>query len=81
VKSIHVRELSEATLEGLKKRAARHRRSLQKEVQLLLEQAAKMTSDLPEGSEPPQLKLNQVNSGLKNSAAWERASIYDENGR
>jgi plasmid stability protein len=39
---IHIRDLSQATLDKLKARARRHERSLQAEVKTILEQAAQM---------------------------------------
>ena len=78
MKSLHIRDLHEETLSGLKRRAARHRRSLQKEVQLLLEDAARM---VPE-SDPAdaQLKLHVVHSGRRD-AGFGRDAIYDDDGR
>ena len=38
--SIHIRDLSEATLQKLRSRARRHDRSLQAELKLILEEAA-----------------------------------------
>ena len=59
---------------GLKQRAERHRRSLQKEVQVLLEEAARMQPARGGG-----LKLHLANTGNKGS--WTREEIYGEAGR
>lgn len=78
MKSLHIRDLHEETLSGLKRRAARHRRSLQKEVQVLLEDAAKM---VPGDGEPDdKLKLHIVRSG-STGGDWGRDEIYDDEGR
>ncbi|MGJ8640574.1 MAG: FitA-like ribbon-helix-helix domain-containing protein [Opitutaceae bacterium] len=80
MKSIHIRNLNDDTLARLKNRAARHRRSLQKEVESLLEDAARMTP----ADEPTQLKhklvLKTVSTG-KPTAQWDRESIYGNDGR
>ncbi len=78
MKSIHIRGLHEDTLARLKHRARRHRRSLQKEVQTLLEDAAQM---IPvEESTEPKLKLHIVHSGRSDST-WSREAIYHDDGR
>ena len=76
MKSVHIRDLKEETLQGLKRRAARHRRSLQKEMQILLENAASMAP--PEKKE--ELALNIVSSG-KPKGHWSRDEIYSNDGR
>ncbi len=77
MKSIHIREISDETLSGLKRRAARHRRSLQKEIHVLLEEAARMqTSDK---SETTHLNLRTVRTGRSDS--WSREQIYGDSGR
>ena len=81
MKSLHIRDLDEATLDGLKKRAARHRRSLQKEVQWLLEQAALMIPDIQEENEAPKLSLHTIQSNGQKTNRWDRESIYQDNGR
>lgn len=79
MKSIHIRQVDEKTLEGLKRRARRHRRSLQKEIEVLLEDAARM---VPE-EEPAESLL----SGLKTASTgnretdWSRETIYGDEGR
>ena len=76
MKSIHIRDLKEETLQALKRRAARHRRSLQKEMQVLLEDAASMAP--PEHKEKLSLKI--VTTGnLKGQ--WSRNEIYSDDGR
>lgn len=80
MKSLHIRNLDDGTLEGLKRRARRHRRSLQKEVESLLSDAARMLP--PEASEeaPRTLRLNRVSTG-NTSSDWTRESIYGDDGR
>ncbi len=77
MKSLHIRDLPEDTLAGLKRRAERHRRSLQKELRLLLEEAARMEpTDL---KEPARLSLRKVKTGAKGT--WRRKEIYGDEGR
>jgi plasmid stability protein len=77
MKSLHIREISDATLSALKRRAARHRRSLQKEVQVLLEEAARMQADGQH--DQPRLQLRIVHTG--GAGHWHREEIYDNSGR
>ena len=62
---------------GLKRRAQRHRRSLQKEVQVLLEEAARMQPVENEAAE--RLKLRRVRTG--GTGTWTREDVYGDNGR
>lgn len=80
MKSLHIRNLEDATLEGLKRRARRHRRSLQKEVEDLLSDAARMVpADASEDSRRG-LRLNRVATSNP-QCDWRRESIYDDDGR
>jgi plasmid stability protein len=80
MKSILIRNLEEKTMEGLKRRAKQHHRSLQKEVEALLIDAARMMS-------PDQAKTDSVLDGLRtvstgqHQSAWSRESLYGEDGR
>ena len=76
--SLLIRDIPDKTLKALKRRAARHHRSLQKEIAFLLEESARMT---PEGMdpEPRQLRLKTVNT--KNTAPWKRSDLYADDGR
>ena len=76
MKAIHIRDLSDETVAGLKRRAARHRRSLQKEAQIILEEAARMQESEEDRRE---LKLHRVNTGRLGS--WKREEMYGEDGR
>jgi len=80
MKSLHIRNLDEATLEGLKRRARRHRRSLQKEVESLLSDAAVMLPPGGSPDDPPRLKLKTVTTG-QSGQDWSRESIYGDDGR
>jgi len=80
MKSLHIRNLEDDVLCGLKRRAARHRRSLQKEVESVLADAARM---VPVDEAPhPERKLNlrTVHSGNPN-ADWSRERLYGDDGR
>jgi plasmid stability protein len=80
MKSILIRQLDVETLEGLKRRARRHRRSLQKEVEALLHDAARMT--LPEAPVDDSVLggLHTISSGKRNSS-WPREALYGDDGR
>lgn len=80
MKSIHVRNLDEATLTGLKRRAQRHRRSLQKEVESLLSDAAQMAPAAQVEESATKLNLKTVSTGQV-GATWDRQSIYGDDGR
>ena len=78
MKALHVRNVPEETLRGLKRRAARHRRSLQQELQVVLEQAARMLpEEEPAGS---RLSLEIVHSGVREDR-WNREGMYGDDGR
>lgn len=80
MKSIHIRNLNDDTLARLKNRAARHRRSLQKEVESLLEDAARMSPADEQSALKQKLMLKTVSTG-KPATQWDRESIYDDDGR
>jgi plasmid stability protein len=80
MKSIHIRNLSNATLSGLKRRAALHRRSLQKEVESVLHDAATMLPSDEATVPNAKLRLHSVASGRTDSE-WNRESIYSDDGR
>lgn len=77
MKSLHIRELPEETLFALKRRAERHHRSLQKEIRVLLQEAAHMQA--PEESGPPELRLRTVSTC--GTANWDREGIYGDDAR
>jgi plasmid stability protein len=77
--SLHVRGLDDDVLQKLKARARRHGRSVQKEVEILLRDAANMMPrDTPSPS--PLAGLHFTNTGGR-SSHWRRESIYAEDGR
>lgn len=80
MKSLHIRGLDEAVIEGLKRRARRHRRSLQKEVELVLIDAAQMAP--VEGTASASLRdlLHIVSTGQRDDR-WGRDEIYGDDGR
>ena len=80
MKSLHIRNLDESTLTSLKRRAARHRRSLQKEVDALLEDAAQMIPTKEQSTSRLKLSLKTVSTGNDDST-WDRDSIYSDDGR
>lgn len=82
MKSLHIRNLDEQVLTGLKRRAVRHRRSLQKEIEVLLQDAARMSPPEDGADKEPELKLHTVSTGKKTSqTTWSRDEIYGDDGR
>jgi len=79
MKSIHIRNLDDEVVLGLKRRAVRHRRSLQKEVETVLADAARMVPGEP-SQKSPLADLHKVNTGQA-AMNWSRESIYDHGGR
>ncbi|MCC5790191.1 MAG: hypothetical protein JJT75_11185 [Opitutales bacterium] len=79
MKSIHVRDLEDEVILGLKRRAARHRRSLQKEVETVLTDAARMVPEQVR-EQSPLADLHKVNTGTPGQD-WSRESFYHEDGR
>jgi len=75
MKSLHIRSLDEEALLGLKRRAARHRRSLQKEVEVLLSDAARMVPKEALGESSPLSGLKMVRTGRK-KLGWNREELY-----
>ncbi|MBN1961224.1 MAG: hypothetical protein JW841_09770 [Deltaproteobacteria bacterium] len=73
---IHIRDLSELAIKALKRRAIAHRRSVQGEVRVILEEAARAAP--PEnGYEPIQLYYTEVG----NEQVWTREDFYDDKSR
>ena len=70
MKSLHIRDISEETLERLKQRAAMHHRSLQGEIHRLLEEAVK----IPLPGDEIDFQLNTV--GVGGDHLWNREEIY-----
>ncbi len=72
MKSLHIRDVPESTIARLKRRAQRHHRSLQGELQALLADAAKQmdTDDLPE------FTLQTVKT--QGTQDWSREAIYED---
>jgi plasmid stability protein len=75
MKSLHIRDVSEETIEALKQLARMHHRSLQGELKRILDDSASLAK-LPSA---PGFKLNQVSIGGK--ASWSREAIYGDEGR
>ena len=76
MKAIHIRDVEPVTLAGLKRLARSHHRSLQGELHVILEQAARLA---PAEAGPPALSLVTVATGKRGS--WRREEIYDDQGR
>jgi plasmid stability protein len=72
MKSLHIRDVDEATLARLRRLAALHHRSLQGEVRALLEEAARRA---PEVEDDAALPITTVSVGSE--ARYRREDIYD----
>ena len=76
MKSVHIRDIPQATLDALKRLAKVHHRSLQGELHAILERAAR-------GAPPPDPGSREwitVDTG-EAEATWSRRQIYDADGR
>jgi plasmid stability protein len=73
MKALHVRDVPEPVIAALKRRAAANRRSLQKELLVVLEQAA-VAAPVDPASEPLILHL----SDAPPDQDWSREAMYDE---
>ena len=72
MKSLHIRAVPEQTIERLKRRAMRHHRSLQGELQALLEDAAKQV--VPDDNARFSLKTVRT----QGAQDWSREGIYED---
>jgi plasmid stability protein len=72
MKSLHIRDVPEQTIERLKRRASQHHRSLQGELQVLLEEAAKQVV-LSANSE---FSLHTVRT--HGNQDWSREGLYED---
>jgi hypothetical protein len=76
MKAIHIREVSPVVLNSLKRLAEVHHRSLQAELHVILEQAARLA---PTDEDDQELQLTTVATGKTSS--WRREDMYAEDGR
>ena len=75
MKSIHIRDINPDTLEQLKRLARGHHRSLQGELKIILERAARLAPAEPART----IKLHTTRTHGGNS--WSREEIYGDSGR
>jgi len=73
---IHIRDVPEGTVEALKRRAARHERSLQGELRQILSEVADEECAL-RPLPPLSLKLSDTDP----ETTWSRREIYGDDGR
>ena len=73
--AVHITQIRPETVSALKRLARSHHRSLQGELRVILERAARMA---PEGA-ADELKLVTVKTGYTGS--WRREEIYGADGR
>ena len=76
MKAIHIRNVEPRVLSALKRLAAAHHRSLQGELHVLLQQAARMA---PAEKNDRELGLITVQTG--GTSTWSREEIYGDGGR
>lgn len=72
MKSLHIRDVPETTIERLKRRAIRHHRSLQGELQFLLEEAARQAA----ADDISEFSLHTVKT--RGDQNWSREGIYED---
>ncbi len=72
MKSLHIRNIDEATLSRLRRLAALHHRSLQGEVRSLLEEAARRAPGVEDGAP---LSITTVSVGTEGT--YRREDIYN----
>ena len=77
--AIHIRNVPAEDLDALKRRAARHQRSLQAELRVIL---AKIAREEPRVEPLPPLELHLSESRDDDSdRTWRRVDIYGDDGR
>jgi plasmid stability protein len=74
--AVQIRDVSAEILAALKRRAARHERSLEGELRYILATIARQ-----EPPPPPLPTLNLKLSQASPSTQWRREEIYDDDGR
>jgi len=74
--AIHVRNVPESTISGLRERADRHGRSMQQEVLEILQTAAAEPASV---QAPSPIEL--VTADTSANATWRREEIYGDEGR
>lgn len=72
MKSLHIRDVPETVIERLKRRAVRHHRSLQGELQDLLSEAARQAA----AEESSEFTLHQVKT--EGNQQWSREAMYED---
>jgi len=75
MKSIHIKDVPDETIERLKSLARAHHRSLQGELRSVLQQAA----ELAEPAQLPRLRLNHADTGRRERLT--REEIYRDEAR
>lgn len=75
MKSVHIKDVPEETIERLKRLARAHHRSLQGELRHILQQSA----ELAEPGRLPPIRLNHANTGRRER--WSREEIYGDEAR
>jgi plasmid stability protein len=76
--AIHVRDVPAEILASLRRRAASHGRSLQRELLEILGSAAKAA---PSAALRPPIRLKMADSEGEGETLWRREDIYGDDGR
>jgi plasmid stability protein len=74
--AVHVRNVPEQVLEALKRRAARHERSLQRELRHVL---CAIAEEEPSAAPLPPIELRL--SDARPASSWRREEFYGDDGR
>lgn len=74
--ALHIRDVPEETVAAIKRRAARHGRSVQQELRDVLD---KVAAEPLTGARPRRLDLTTVETGR--SGSFERADLYGDDER
>lgn len=74
--AVHVRNVPEEVLDALKRRAARHERSLQKELRYLL---CAIAEEEPSREPLPPIELRLADA--RPTSSWQREETYEDDGR
>lgn len=80
MKAVHIRQIDDEVLDALKRRARRHSRSLQKEIESLLVDAAQMQPLKMGGPSNPLDSIRTASTGHADMT-WSRESVYGDDGR
>jgi plasmid stability protein len=76
MKSLHIRDVDQATIDALKRMARHSHRSLQGEVRDILDRAARMAP-----ADDGESDLDLVTVEIGGVSSWRRSEVYGDHGR